>query len=149
MWSMWASRVAARIRSASRASRPPYPASINNDCPDGVTMRVDCPPSTSMKKISRFLADAELGTPPASMRSTGTMKVTRGMSRCGSPDNTLPVARTPRGTDLHSGPHWLDFACVLATGCEHLLDRGHGQRPHFLLERLARIGISLRLPCGL
>ena len=35
------------IRSASRA--PGQPASINNDCPEGETSSVDCPPSTSMK----------------------------------------------------------------------------------------------------
>ena len=35
----------------------PYPASISSDSPAGVTMSVACPPSTSMKKISRPLAN--------------------------------------------------------------------------------------------
>src|SRR5713226_1960232 len=59
MWSMLASRAAARIRAGSRPPRPPYPASINSDSLAAVTMRVDSPPSTSMKNMSSDFADGE------------------------------------------------------------------------------------------
>ena len=40
----------------------------------------------------------------ASMRSMGTMRVMRCMSRCASPDDTLPGPGRQVGPDLHSGP---------------------------------------------
>ena len=39
---------AAPMRAASRPSKPGQPVSISMDSPDGLTIRVDCPPSTSI-----------------------------------------------------------------------------------------------------
>src|ERR1041385_3077656 len=47
------------MRLASLFSKPGQPVSIKSVCPDGLTINVDCPPSTSMKKICNDLDFAE------------------------------------------------------------------------------------------
>src|SRR5687767_585593 len=99
-------------------------------------MRVACPPSTSIKNISRSRAEAE----PASRRTNRAMRGARVIAaarhgaRWTSPhDNTLLTAEPPSGTGRPPS------GSVLLTSGHDLLDGSNGEPLRRLFRRLARV----------
>src|SRR5690349_14280705 len=73
------------MRLASLLSKPGHPVSIKSDWPDGLTISVDCPPSTSMKKICKAFVFAEAEVEQIKARISGVSKNRKLMCLIGNP----------------------------------------------------------------
>src|SRR5579872_4774112 len=117
------------IRSASLS--PAQPASIRRECFSGVTIRVDCPPSTSIKKMrSDFAGLARPG--PTNATVNNKQIAIRFRRDFILPENCNPygeVIRTGTGDYLilHSGADGIFAATAKPRDCSYVADRSPAQ----------------------